>query len=149
MRSAIVVALAALIPHAVAAAQAPARSMMLDVRIDAIFSPRVSTTHLGLGVTRPMTRNVGAQLVLGAGATLTDDDDRRASGRADALVRFAPAPANANAWRAYAHAGIGALVERESRGRAVLVVLLGLQKRRGFLEAGLGGGVRVGAGLRF
>jgi hypothetical protein len=148
VRAAIVVALAVIATRTVVA-QAPARATTLDVRIDGIVNPDAASTHFGLGIARPMTRNVGAQLVLGAGATLTDDDDRHGSGRADLLVRFAPAPSSGNAWAAYANAGVGALVQRESKGRAVLVVLIGLQKRRGFLEAGLGGGVRVGAGLRF
>lgn len=148
MRAAIVVALV-VIGTRPAAAQAPARSTALDVRIDGIITEGAATTHLGVGVARRMSRNVGMQVVIGAGATTSGDGDTLGSGRADVLARFAPAPANANAWAAYASAGAGAIVRRESKGSAVLVVLLGVQKRRGFVEGGLGGGVRVGAGVRF
>jgi hypothetical protein len=89
------------------------------------------------------------QVVIAAGATMSGDGDTLGSGRADVLARFAPAPANASAWAAYASAGAGAVVRSESKGTAVLVVLLGVEKRRRFVEAGLGGGLRVGAGLRF
>jgi hypothetical protein len=148
VRGAIVLAFAVIVTRTVAA-QAPARSNALDLRMDGIFTKRAAATHLGLGVARRISRNVGAQLVIGAGATRSDDDDTRGSGRADVLARFAPVPTTANVWAAYANAGVGALVQRESKGRAVLVVLVGVQKRGGFVEAGLGGGLRVGAGVRF
>ena len=146
MRGAIV-AIALLFAPAVGA-QARGRSSAFELRMDGVLARRATVTHIGLGVTRPMSRNIELQLVIGAGATVRDDDDPRASGRADVLARFAPAPASRNAWGAYASAGAGALVERDARGRAVLVLLLGIRKGDGFFEAGLGGGVRLGIGVR-
>ena len=146
MRGAIV-AIALLLPAAVVA-QTPARSSAFELRMDGILARRATMTHIGLGVTRPMSRNVQLQLVVGAGATVREDNDPRASGRADLLARFAPPPAGASAWGAYASAGVGALVEREVEGRAVLVLLLGVRKGDVFFEAGLGGGVRLGIGVR-
>ncbi|HJU69749.1 MAG TPA: hypothetical protein VJ650_16025 [Gemmatimonadaceae bacterium] len=148
MRAAIVVALAIIFTRTVAA-QAPARSVAFDIRADGIITEGAGTAHLGFGVARRLSRNVGMQVVLGAGATMSGDGYSLASGRADVLARFAPAPSSANGWAAYASAGAGAIVYRESKGDGVLVVLLGVQKRRGFLEAGLGGGLRLGAGVRF
>lgn len=116
--------------------------------MDGIVARRSTQTHIGLGMTRPMSRNVDMQLVLGGGATVRGADDPRASGRMDLLARFAPAPASASAWGAYASGGASALVERETRGRAVLVLLLGIRKGDGFFEAGLGGGVRLGIGVK-
>jgi hypothetical protein len=89
------------------------------------------------------------QVVVGGGVTTRDDqDDASASARGDVLARFAPPPANRNRWGAYAAGGVSALVERGERGRAVLVLVVGARGRRGFVEAGLGGGFRLGAGLR-
>jgi hypothetical protein len=148
VRAAIVVALV-VIGTRTAAAQAPARSTALDVRVDGIITEGAATTHLGVGVARRMSRNVGMQVVIGAGATTSGDGDTIGSGRADVLARFAPAPANANAWAAYASAGAGAFLRVESPGCAGLGVLLGVPSRRGVVAGGLGGGVRVGAGVRF
>lgn len=116
--------------------------------MDGILARRATATQVGVGVARPMSRNIDLQLVVGAGATVGEDEDPRASGRADILARFAPAPASSNAWSAYASAGASTLVERDAQGRAVLVVLLGVRKGDGFFEAGLGGGVRLGIGVR-
>lgn len=146
MRGAIV-AIALLLAPALAA-QARARSSSFELRMDGILARRSTMTHIGLGATRPMSRNVELQLVVGGGATVRDDHDPRASARVDLLARFAPAPVSVNSWGAYASAGIGALVERDVEGRAVLVLLLGARKGDGFFEAGLGGGVRLGVGLK-
>jgi hypothetical protein len=117
--------------------------------VDGILARHVATTHIGLGVTRRTSRNLELQLVAGGGVTFRDDDDSRRSARADVLARFAPAPVSPSAWGAYASAGVGALVERGARGRAVLVLLVGVRGRRAFFEAGLGGGLRLGLGARF
>jgi hypothetical protein len=142
-----IVAIALFVVPAVAA-QARGRSPALELRMDGILARRSTMTHIALGVTRPMSRNVELQLVVGGGATVRDDDDPRASARADLLARFAPAPVSVTSWGAYASAGVGALVERKREGRAVLVLLLGVRKGDGFFEAGLGGGVRLGIGVR-
>jgi hypothetical protein len=102
-----------------------------------------------VGLARQASRNLEMALVLGGGITVRDElDDPRASARADVVARFAPAPASATAWSAYASAGVGGLFERGTTGRAVLVLVAGVRGRRAFVEVGLGGGVRLGAGLR-
>ena len=147
MRGAAVIALALL--ARVGAAQAPARSSAIEARLDAIFAKHATTTHAALGLTRPTSRNLELQLVLGGGVTMRDaQDDARASARADILARFAPPPASRDAWSAYASGGVSGLFERGVEGRGVLVLLVGARGRRAFVEAGVGGGVRIGAGLR-
>ncbi|HEY7408890.1 MAG TPA: hypothetical protein VH638_11545 [Gemmatimonadaceae bacterium] len=149
MRGALLVALAILAPRA-ATAQVATRSLAIEARADGIVARRATATHIGMGVARQASRNLEMALVLAGGVTTRDElDDPRASGRADVLARFAPAPASATAWSAYASAGVGGLFERGATGKAVLVLLAGVRGRRAFVEVGLGGGVRLGAGLRF
>jgi hypothetical protein len=148
VRGAAVVALALL--ARVGAAQAPTRSSAIEVRIDGILGRDVVTAHAGLGLIRPASRNFEVQLVLGGGMTRRDtQDETRASARADILARFAPPPATRDAWSAYAAGGVGGLFERGVTGRGVIIVLIGARGRRTFVEAGLGGGLRAGGGLRF
>lgn len=149
MRGAFLVA--ALLLARVSAAQVPvARPVTFEARFDGIFARRVTTTHAGLGVTRTASRNLELQLVLGGGVTMRDDrDDEQPSGRADVFARFAPRPTRRDAWTAYGGGGASVLVERHARGRAVLAIVAGIRGRRQFVEIGLGGGFRAGAGVRF
>lgn len=150
MRAAAVVALG-LLAARVLPAQAPsAPAVALEARVDAIVASRVTTTHLGLGLTRRTSRNLELSLTIGGGVTVRDErDDATASARADVLARFAPLPVRPDQWSAYAAGGVSALVERGAHGRAVLALVVGARGRRAFVEAGLGGGLRVGAGVRF
>jgi hypothetical protein len=149
VRGAVVVALALFIAR-VSTAQAPsARSVAFEARVDGILASRVTTTHVGLGVARAATRSVELQVVVGGGITTRGGQDgASASARADILARFAPLPADRNRWGAYAAGGVSALVERGTHGRAVLALLVGARGRRSFVEVGLGGGFRIGGGVR-
>ncbi|HET6701214.1 MAG TPA: hypothetical protein VFH14_05400 [Gemmatimonadaceae bacterium] len=148
MRGALLVALAILAPRA-ATAQVATRPLAVEARADGIFARRATATHVGVGLARRASRNLEMALVLAGGITTRDElDDPRASARADVLGRFAPAPASPTAWTAYASVGVGGLFERGTTGRAVLVLLAGVRGQRAFVEAGLGGGLRLGAGLR-
>jgi hypothetical protein len=150
VRGAALVALALLVAR-ISTAQAPsARPLSFEARLDGILASRITTTHLGLGLTKAALRNLELSVAIGGGVTLRDErDDANASARADVLARFAPPPANPNRWSAYAAGGVSALVERGTRGRAVLALVIGARGRRAFVEAGLGGGLRVGGGVRF
>jgi hypothetical protein len=127
----------------------------LEVRVDAIAARHVTHAHLGLGATRIVSRNLEVQLVVAGGTALrgaSNGDD--ASGRADLLARFAPLPADGQRWSAYVAGGLSTLVERGTHGRAVLALLVGMEggrarETRTFVELGLGGGLRAGAGVRF
>ena len=149
MRGAAVVALTLLVARG-SAAQSSARPIGVEARLDGIVASRATTTHAGLGLTKRTARHLEMQLVVGAGVTMRDgSDDASASGRADLLARFAPVPDNPNQWTAYASGGVSALMERGARGRAVLALVVGARGRRAFVEAGLGGGLRLGSGVRF
>jgi hypothetical protein len=138
----------------VRAGEAQKRSA-LEARVDGIVASRVTTLHLGIGGTRVLARNLEVQVVIGGGTAFRDgSSDRAAAGRADLLARFAPLPANGQRWSAYVAGGISTLVERGTSGRAVLALLVGMEggrarETRSFVELGVGGGLRVGAGVRF
>lgn len=126
-----------------------------EVRADAIVASRVTRAHLGIGGTRLVSRNLELQVVIGGGVSVRDGAEENAlSGRGDLLARFAPLPADRQRWSAYVAGGVSTMVERGTRGRAVLALLVGVEggragARRGFFEVGLGGGLRAGAGVRF
>ena len=136
------------------AASSQSRSA-LEVRVDGIAASRVTTVHLGVGGTRLLSRNLELQFVIAGGTAFRDESsDNAAAGRADLLARFAPLPADRQQWSAYVAGGLSALVERGTSGRAVLALLVGIEggrarETRSFVELGVGGGVRLGAGVRF
>ncbi len=136
------------------AAESQARSA-LEVRVDGIAARHVTTVHLGVGGTRVLSRNLEIQLVIAGGTAFRDgSSDNPAAGRGDLLARFAPLPADRQRWSAYVAGGLSALVERGTSGRAVLALLVGMEggrarETRTFVELGVGGGVRLGAGVRF
>jgi hypothetical protein len=131
------------------------RRSALEVRVDGIAASHVMTVHLGVGATRMVSRNLELQLVIGGGTAFREgSNDNTAAGRGDLLARFAPLPADRRRWSAYAAGGLSALVERGTSGRAVLALLVGIEggrarETRRFVELGVGGGVRLGAGVRF
>lgn len=133
----------------------PQKRSALEVRVDGIAASQVTTVHLGVGGTRVLARNLEAQLVIGGGTAFREGTgENAAAGRADLLVRFAPLPADRQRWSAYVAGGLSALVERGTSGRAVLALLVGMEggrarETRSFVELGVGGGLRVGAGVRF
>jgi hypothetical protein len=127
----------------------------LEVRVDGIASSHVTTVYVGLGGTRVVSRNLEVQLVIGGGTAFREASSGNApAGRADLLARFAPLPSDRQRWSAYLAGGLSALVERGTSGRAVLALLVGMEggrarETRSFLELGVGGGFRLGAGVRF
>ena len=136
------------------AAESQKRSA-LEVRVDGIAASHVTTVHLGVGGTRLVARNLEVQLVIAGGTAFHEgSSDNAAAGRADLLARFAPLPADRQRWSAYVAGGFSALVQRGTSGRAVLALLVGMEagrarETRSFVELGVGGGLRLGAGVRF
>jgi hypothetical protein len=121
------------------------------VRADAFFA-RIVAFQAGVGVSVPAGTNVRVSLV-GAMGGSTEDGRRGVSARVDGVARFLLDPTFATHWVPYAGGGVSLRYDRAPRWRGVLVVLLGLEgPRRGgvvpFVEAGWGGGVRVGFGFR-
>lgn len=106
----------------------------------------------GVGVTVPAGTNLRASLVGGVGGS-TEHGRRGVSARIDGIARFLLDPTFATAWTPYAGGGMSLRYDRGPHWRGVLVLLLGIEgPPRGsvvpFVEAGWGGGVRVGFGFR-
>lgn len=127
--------------------------MLAEGRVDAITS-RARTVQAGAGAI--LTAGTYARIVLGAGAGVTkrSGGDMRGSARADVTVRFLLDPFAQARWAPYLGGGLGYLDEGVQRRQGVLMLVAGLEgprSRRGMrtaIEAGLGGGVRVGVVLR-
>ena len=125
--------------------------MGLEARLDGIVASRATAAHAGLGLTRRAARHLEMQLVGGRSAsrcatapTTRTPPDAPTSSPASRRV-----PDDPTQWSAYAGGGVSALMERGARGRAVLALVIGARNRRLFVEAGLGGGLRLGSGVRF
>ena len=125
------------------------------VRADALLSsdpfPRRSG-HLAAGVTVGVSRYARVDLAAGAGVGEWPGGERRGEGRGDLVVRFVLDPEFMRRWSGYGGAGVSV---RSAGGetRELLLVALGIEGPRWggtvpFVELGLGGGVRLGAGVR-
>lgn len=130
-----------------------AQGVLAEGRVDAIVS-RARTAQAGVGAI--LAAGTYARIVLGAGAGVTrrPGGDARGSARADLTVRFLLDPIAQARWAPYLGGGLGYLDEGVGRRRGVMQLALGLEgprSRRGTraaIEAGLGGGVRLGVVLR-
>lgn len=92
---------------------------------------------------------------LGALAAMADlSGGESPIGRAEALAQFHVTPYQRMGWGVYAVGGLGYEVQEQARGVARLVLALGAERapagpRSFYVEAGLGGGWRVVAGVRW
>ncbi len=138
---------------ATAGAQTPQQSLQTEWRVDGIFA-RTSGVEAGLGVSIPQGIYVRTGLVGGVGV-----GRHGAEGRTDLLSRFSLDPFRQSRWALYRGGGIsGRYRTREDGGsRAYLLVVVGLEgplpfgRTEGWVpvfEVGLGGGARVGVGVR-
>ncbi len=132
------------------------RASMLrpGIRVDVLRSDRTLAQAGGeLGV--DAGRSLRLALVGAAGVARRAGSDR-ASGRVEITTRFLLDPDARHRWGAYAVAGGGALYDG-ARWRGILSLSVGMEHRvasggggpRPFVELGLGGGVRLGGGLRW
>ena len=138
---------------ATAGAQTPQQSLQTEWRVDGIFA-RTSGVEAGLGVSIPQGIYVRTGLVGGVGV-----GRHGAEGRTDLLSRFSLDPFRQSRWALYGGGGIsGRYRTREDGGsRTYLLVVVGLEgplpfgRTEGWVpvfEVGLGGGARVGVGVR-
>lgn len=153
-------ALAALLAAALAlpagplAAQAGrARPPQLELRADAILG-RATTGHLGLGGNVALGNYLRAGLAVAGGATRVPGGDVVPGGRADLVARFLLDPFREHRFGPYAGAGISVLWDERQRTREAVLIVLGVEGSaaghvRPALEAGFGGGTRVGVVLRW
>ena len=134
-------------------AQTPQQPLQTEWRVDGIFA-RTSGVEAGVGVSIPSGIYVRTGLVAGLGA-----GRHGAEGRTDLLSRFSLDPFRQSRWALYGGGGIsGRYRTREDGGsRAYLLVVVGLEGPLPFgrtagwvpvVEAGLGGGARIGVGIR-
>jgi hypothetical protein len=131
-------------------AQAPTATrspISVEGRIDAIVAS-TSAIQAGLGLTTVAGTYVRTGIVGALGASKNG-----LSGRADAFARFHLDPFRESSWAPYGGAGLSARMEQGERTRAYLLVFAGIDGpiRNGLttsIEAGLGGGGRIGIILR-
>ncbi len=127
-----------------------------ELRLDAILS-HTSVLQAALGVDIPISPAIHLELAAGAGPSLAarSGNGANVSARGDAIVHFLIDPQHRMRWSPYAGGGIGARYDRGPGDdwRAVAIIVAGVNAPKWkhavpFIEAGLGGGFRIGAGLR-
>ena len=146
-------ALAVLCLPASVTAQGSLQPLQSEVRVDGLFAADPAV-HAGYGLTLPAGIYVRTGLVLGAGV-----GRHGLEGRSDLIARFTFDPLRQSRWGPYGGAGVSARLNSTDEGgtEGYLLFFLGMEgplplgRSRGwvpFLEAGVGGGTRVGIGLR-
>ena len=110
--------------------------------------PAVFAGGLGYAVRDAGRTRIGAALAAGAG------DDGRAAGRVELAWHFLLDPARRKGLSLYGGGGLAVSVIQHSQVRPWVLLVLGAETGPAstpgfFVEAGLGGGARVAAGLRF
>ena len=137
-------------------AQAPGTPSRIAPALRAdIFAGRERAAHLGVGA--GVRLGTYARFDLGAAAGASDGwpgaDGPRASGRVEAMGRFVLDPFEQFGRGAYAAAGLALRLDEGARRRVHLTAVVGVEGRREArwlpaVEAGFGGGVRLGLVLR-
>lgn len=146
-------ALAVLCIPAPGTAQGSGQPLQSEVRVDGLFAADAAV-HAGFGLSVPAGIYVRTGLVLGAGV-----GRHGLEGRSDLIGRFTFDPLRQSRWAPYGGAGVSARFNSTEEGGAkgYLLFFLGLEgplplgRSRGWVpvvEVGLGGGARVGVGLR-
>ena len=137
----------ATVAGAQAQADTTAKPVDAEMRLDGIIS-RVSAIQLGVGLmtTAGYYVRVGADGALGF-------SQHGLSGRVDGLARFHFDPFRQSRWAPYGGGGISGRFDKGERGRAYLLVFLGIDgpvegSVAPTFELGLGGGARIGVILR-
>ena len=122
-----------------------------ESRLDLFFAS-TSTVQVGGGGAWVIDRNVRLVVLGGLGSTF-EHGVGQLSARADLLGRFVVDPDRVDRWALYGAGGLGLRYEAAPSWRGVLVALIGIEGPRWgsytpFLEAGYGGGLQIGFGLR-
>ena len=122
------------------------------MRLDGIIAHR-GALQAALGLDMPISSAMRLELAAGAGPSFAPGPNSNVSARADAVVHFLLDPRHLMRWSPYAGGGVGARYDGVQPWRAVAILVVGVNAPKWkravpFIEAGLGGGFRVGAGLR-
>jgi hypothetical protein len=147
-----IVALVGVLSSGVVALPALAQGDQPEVRIDAFVAHR-SALQAAVGADIPLSPELHLELAAGAGPAFGGGPGLSFSARGDAVVHFLLDPRHLMRWSPYAGGGLGARYDSSTEWRAVAIVVVGVNAPRWkhaipFIEAGLGGGFRIGAGVR-
>jgi hypothetical protein len=123
-----------------------------EARLDAIIARR-SALQPAIGADIALSPEIRLELAAGLGASAGRGGAAGLSARTDAIVRFLIDPNHAMRWSPYLGGGVGARYDRGPEWRGVAILVAGASgPPHGhwipFVEAGFGGGVRLGVGLR-
>jgi hypothetical protein len=151
MRSAIALLMMGALPWTVEAqvrVYEPAR-ILPEARVE-LVAVRRSAAHVGAGVGFRAGRTFG---VAALGTAFVAGADGADDARLELIGRFLLDPERRARMAFYAAGGAAALLSPDGEWRGVLVTMLGAELGRGerwgpFVEVGIGGGVRLAAGVR-
>ena len=125
-----------------------------ELRADAIVARARTLLHAGAGLQVPAGYYARIGIIAGAGADV-GTGATVASGRLDLVGRFLFDPFRQNRWGLSAGAGVSLRVREGDRVRPQLLTVFDLEGPRGenglvpAVQLGLGGGVRLGAAMRW
>ncbi|MEP7065388.1 MAG: hypothetical protein ABI889_05095 [Gemmatimonadota bacterium] len=146
--------IASVVLIAAGATSRAARAQRVDpeVRADAIIAHR-SALQAAVGADVTLSPELHLELAIGAGPSFGGGAGTGFSARGDAVVHFLLDPRHRMRWSPYAGGGVGARYDDRADWRAVAILVVGVNgpaKKHliPFIETGLGGGFRIGAGLR-
>ena len=151
-RALILLSLAA--PRIARAQAAPDESVKPELRIDAIVAEKRTSLHAGGGLQIPVGYYARIGIIGAAGADVVSGGSE-ANGRLDVIGRFLFDPFRQNKWGLSAGAGVSLRVHQRDRVRPCLLTVIDLEGPRSTggiapaFQLGLGGGVRLGAAMRW
>ena len=135
-------------------AQGSGERLTPEVRVDAIVTAHRRSLQAGGGVQVPAGYYARIGL-LGAAGIDVGAGGREASGRLDVVGRFLLDPFRQSSWGLSVGAGLSLRAHSGDHVRPYLVTVVDLEGPRGrggmapSLQVGVGGGVRLGAGVRW
>lgn len=135
-------------------AQASGERLAPEVRVDAIVAAHRTSLQAGGGVQIPFGYYARIGLI-GAAGTDVVAEGREASGRLDVVGRFLLDPFRQTSWGLSVGAGLSLRARSRDHVRPYLVTVVDLEGPRGksgmapSLQVGVGGGTRLGAGVRW
>lgn len=127
---------------------------MPELRVDAIVAAHRTSYQAGGGVQLP-AGNYARIGLIGAAGTDVAAGRQEASGRLDVMGRFLLDPYRQTSWGLSLGAGLSLRAHAGDHVRPYLITVVELEGPRGSngiapsLQLGVGGGIRVGAGMRW
>ena len=132
---------------------ARAQGVHPELRVDAIVAAQRTVVELGAGFQVPAGSYARIGVIGAAGADVSHGG-AKAAGRLDVIGRFLFDPFRQNQWGLSAGAGVSVRAQTGDYVRPYLVAIIDLEGPRSravspAFQLGLGGGVRIGAALRW